>query len=178
MSADTHITLEELHATITAAIQTKFPALQTVEFYREDRDQVEAPACLLELCEFEGAPHEDPGTGQFAVMARFEADLVLGFRTPAVKLSARVLAASLATFINEARWPGGKTGPAEAIHAYKNDFKPHLDKYEVWTVEWRQIVHLGESIWNDEGITPTTVFIGVTPEVGPDNIEKYTQIAP
>lgn len=178
MNIDTHIDLGDLQATITAAVQAKFPGLATVEFYRDDRTELAVPACLLDLPEFEGAPAIDPGTGQLAVMARFEAEFIIGFRTPAAKLSACKLAAAFAAFLHAGRWPGGLTGPAEGIHAYKSDFKPQLDQYEVWCVEWHQAVHLGNSVWTDEGITPTTVFLGVSPDIGIGHVADYKQIIP
>lgn len=178
MNINTEVDLSALHATITAAIQAKFPALQTVEFYREDREELPVPACILDMPEFEGAPEVDPGTGQLAVMMRFEAEFIIGFRTPAAKMSVRMLVAAFAAFLHEARWPGGLTGPAEHIHAYKDDFKPVLDQYEVWCVEWRQVVHLGESVWNDAGVTPTTIYLGFAPEIGTGYEDKYTKVAP
>lgn len=178
MNADTHIKLTELHATITAAIQAQFPGLATVEFYREDRTDVTAPACLLDVPEWEGDASVDPGTGQLAVMMRFEAEFIMGFRTPDVKLAVRELAAAFSVFLHQRRWPGGKTGPAEQIHAYKSDFKPQLDQYEVWCVEWHQVVHLGDSVWTNEGIVPTTVFLGQAPEIGTGNEAEYDQVHP
>jgi len=178
VNANTEISLEDLHAKIAAAIQAKFPDLKTVEFYREDRDELPVPACLLDLREFEDEPSADPGTGQLAVVARFEAEFILPLRTPRAKLSARVLAASFAQFISQRRWPGCPVGVAEHIHAYKSDFKPELDQYEVWCVEWRQLVNLGESVWKDDGAAPTTVFLGFAPDIGLGHEADYVQVAP
>ncbi|WOH61907.1 hypothetical protein [Bradyrhizobium sp. BWC-3-1] len=179
MNADTAISIEEFHTRIADAIQAQFPDLQTVEFYREDRDAVPTPACLLDMPEFEDAPDVDPGTDQLAVRCRFEADLILGFRTPQAKLSARVLAAALAQFIHkDLRRIVTRMGPPEAIHAYRSDFKPELDKYEVWCVEWRQVVHLGESVWTNDGVIPTTVWTGISPDIGTGHEDDYTQVSP
>ncbi|MDM5178513.1 hypothetical protein PO883_15045 [Massilia sp. DJPM01] len=178
MNINTEVDLAGLHATITAAIAERFPSLATVEFYREDREELPVPACILDLCEFEGEPSVDPGTGQLAVMARFEAELIIGFRTPEAKMSLRLLAGAFAAFLHKKRWPGGLTSEAEQIHAYKDDFKPALDQYEVWCVEWRQIIHLGESVWSGEGVTPTTIMLGFAPEVGFGHEDDYIQIAP
>lgn len=177
MDINTEVDLTALHATITNAIAVRFPALATVEFYREDRDELPVPACILDLCEFEGAPEDDPGTGQLAVMARFEAEFIIGFRTPEAKMSLRLLVAAFSAFLHEKRWPGGLTGPARDIHAYKDDFKPALDQYEVWCVEWRQIVHLGESVWSGAGVTPTTVYLGFAPEIGAAHEDDYIKVA-
>lgn len=178
MNADTEITFEQLQTTICAAIQAKFPDLQAVEFDREERTELPLPCCLLDLPEFEGEMKIDPGTGQLAAMAKFEAEFILGFRTPRARLSARTLAASFAAFIHQARWPGGHCGPVEHIHAYKSDFKPELDQYEVWCVEWHQVVHLGTSVWHNDGSVPNIIFSGITPEIGTGNEGAYVQIEP
>jgi hypothetical protein len=163
----TEIDLDDLHDAIETQIAAAFPTLQTVEFYREDRKTVVAPACLLELVEFETAGAEpDPGTGQLAMLARFEAELILGFRTANAKREARKLAANLAAFLHLRRWTGIVTGPGEVVGCYKDDFAPELDQFEVWRVEWSHIIHLGQSVWVPDGsITPTTVYSrGTNPE--------------
>jgi hypothetical protein len=165
VSADTETNFTQLQAIITATIKAQYPSLLAVEFDREDRDDLEIPACLLDMPEFEGSPEIDPGTGQLAVTARFEAEFILGFRTPSAKLAAREMAAAFAAFIHTGRWPGGRTGPAEHIHAYKSDFNPALDQYEVWCVEWRQVIHLGTSVWTNDGTIPSIVYSWV-PDIG------------
>jgi hypothetical protein len=199
MNANTEIDLDVLHAAIVADIKAKFPDLKTVEFYRgegndhDDRKTLPVPACLLNLSELEASEEDDPGTEQLAVIAHFEAELIIRFTTPNAKRSVRKLAAAFAAWLNKRRWdnPAGTTpklptGPVMVVGAYQDDFsslmqgqreKP-LDQYEIWKVEWRQKVHLGESVWNDEGTTPTTVYLGITPDIGLENIDKYTQIYP
>lgn len=184
--AVTEISLDALHDAIVAAVAAAFPSLQTVEFYRPDRKAMRLPGCLLEIEEFDGAPDLDPGTGQLAMMARFQARFVLGFKTPGVQLEARKLATAFAAWLHKlSRWPDparpGKklpTGPAEIIGAYPDSFSPELDEYEVWRVEWQQAIHLGESEWKYDGVVPTTVFVGIAPETGLPNIDKYRQLIP
>jgi hypothetical protein len=183
MNANTEVELGALHDAIVRDIQTAFPDLATVEFYRDDRKNLPAPACLLDLVEFEPSPEDDPGTEQLAVLAKFEASLVLGFRTDKAKLSARKLAAAFAAWLRLRRWShpteAGKklpTGPAVVTGCFKDDFSPELDQFEVWTVEWSQIVHLGNTVWTDEGTTPTTVMAGFSPRIGAGEESEYTQV--
>lgn len=192
MNANTNVDLAVLHAAIVADIKAQFPALVTVEFYREDRKDLPKPACLLELTELESLPEDDPGTEQLAVMAKFEAELVISFRTPQAKQSIRLLAASLAAWLRLRRWndqanPGKKlpTGAALVIGAYQDDFAvmggqrdPALEQFEVWRVEWQQIIHLGATVWTDEGATPSIVYMGQAPEVGTGNEGDYVQVSP
>lgn len=170
-----------LYTAIVAAISAQFPDLQTVEFDRDDTDRQPpaVPACLLELTEMEAAPELDPGTDQLAVMARFEAELILGFRTPAVKRSARVLAGALCAFLHKQRhWQNGKAGAIEVLGAWPSQFKPDLDQYEVWRVEWRQPLNLGADYWAAEalGTVPSTILYGYTPDIGTGNEDKYEQL--
>ncbi len=199
MNADTTIDLDTLHAAIAADIQAKFPDLRTVEFYRgegndhDDRKTLPVPACLLELTELETSDDNDPMTEQIAMIAHFEAELVIRFTTPNAKRSVRKLAASMAAWLHNRRWTNPAdtakklpTGPCEVVGAYQSDFSNTmpgqrdmpLDQYEIWKVEWRQLVNLGESVWTDEGTTPTTVYLGAAPEIGPDHIDDYVQVAP
>lgn len=188
MNANTDIDLDTLHAAIVADISAKFPDLQTVEFYRgegqEDRKALPTPACLLELSEMEASLEDDPESEQLAVIAHFEAALLIRFNAPNAKRSVRRLAAAFAAWIHKRRWndpanPGKKlpTGPCVVVGAYKDDFSgmtpgqrdAPLDQFEVWKVEWRQIVHLGAGVWNDEGETPARIF-------GPDG--EIAQVSP
>jgi hypothetical protein len=183
MDANTNISLDVLHDAIVADIRAKFPSLVTVEFYREDRKSLPLPACLLTLTEFEASPDDDPGTEQLAVMANFEAELLIGFKTLKAKQSIRLLAAQLAAWLHNRRWdnptgttPKLPTGPCLVAGAYPDDFQPELDNYEIWRVEWQQIVHLGETVWTNEGVTPGTVFVRGHVSTIPDG--DYEQVAP
>lgn len=194
MNANTAIDLGKLHAAIVSDIQAKFPSLATVEFYREDRKSLQTPACLLELTELEALPDDDPGTEQQAALAKFEAQLIIGFRAVdgvRAKLSIRKLAASLAAFIRLRRWTNPDdaakklpTGAAQVIGAYPDDYAmtgaghEHGMAQEIWRVEWQQIVHLGETVWTDEGVTPSVVYLSSAPAIGADNEGSYEQVAP
>lgn len=189
-NANTEITLDELHQAIEVAIRAQFPALKLVEFYREEEERSpptpdQLPACLLEMSEMEPTPDIDPGTEQLAVNARFEARLVIGFRTPKAKLEIRKLAAAFAVFLRLKRWPRLAnpavtlgTGPAEVTTIMPDDFNPELDRYEVWRVEWLQPLHLGTSIWKDEGVTPQAPLYSWRPDIGFGHEDDYQDAVP
>lgn len=178
--------LTQLHDIIVATLQAQFPALNTVEFYRDDPDgraplaASDLPACILDMTELEEEPDEDPGTSQLAARVGFAADLVLPFKALNSMLSIRLQAAAFASYLRKmSRWPGiNQAGNIEAISAYKSDFQPELDQYEVWRVEWRQLLHIGTSVWDDEGTTPTTVMLGMSPDIGLGHEADYVQVAP
>jgi hypothetical protein len=172
--------LDALHAAIVSDIKAQFPTLATVEFYRtEARRSVPCPAVLLDLCEFEAEPDDDPGTEQLAVSARFEAEIVFGFKTANVKQEIRKFAAAFAAWLRLRRWTGIVTDAAKVIGAYPDDFKPELDEYVVWRVEWSQVLYLGTNTWTDTSdliSLNTQVMVGTDPNIGPNHVADYVQI--
>lgn len=186
-NARTEVDLAVLHQAIAADITAAFPQLQTVAFYRETedggRELPTLPACLLELAEFDAMPEHDRGTGQLAVMARFEARVVIGFRTLDAKVAIRTLAGALAAWLRLRRWvdpsdPLKKlpTGAAEVLGAWPDDFLPELDRCEVWRVEWRQVINLGDAVEWDEGTTPGQVLFSWAPEIGAPHEPDYVPL--
>lgn len=177
-NAKTVITLDALHEAIVAAIRQQFPSLATVEAYRQPRGTLPLPACLVELAELEAADDLDPGTGQLALQARFEARLVIGFRQEGRNpgLEIRKLAAALAHFVHQQRW-GLPVGAADVLGCWPDDFDPGLDQFECWRVEWQQVIHLGESVWTDEGQTPTP-YLAWAPEIGAAHESDYQPAVP
>lgn len=179
MDRNTEVTLDQVHDGIVSTLQTQFPAVH-VEAYRTDRKELPVPAILVELTEFEDAPDHDPGTGQLAVLATFEAIVVIGFRQPDgrnPKREVRNLAAAVAAFARLQRW-GCPIGPAMVTGAHPDDFHPELDQFEVWAVEWRQIVHLGETVWKGGNPPPDGVNASFAPLIGPPHEGDYEQVAP
>lgn len=179
MDRNTEVTLDQVHDGIVSTLQTQFPAAH-VEAYRMDRKELPVPAILVELDNFEDANDSDPGTGQLAVLATFTALVVMGFRQPDgknPKREVRNLAAAVAAFARLQRW-GCKIGPAMVTGAQPDDFHPELDQYEVWSVEWRQVIHLGETVWKGGTPPPHTVVSGFAPLIGEDYADEYGQVAP
>ena len=176
LQPDTALDLDALHDGIIASIRAAFPDIATVEDYREERQSLPIPAVLIELTELEPAPDEDPGTEQLAALARFDAHIVLGFRTPQIKREIRKLAAALALHVHTNRW-GQRVGPAEVTAIVPDDFTPELDQFEVWRVEWQQMVHIGESVWRNDGAAPIP-FFSWAPQIGPDNEPAYEPVLP
>ncbi len=177
MDPNATLDLNALHDAIEAAIKAQFPDLQTVEFYRtEERKTLPLPAVILDLCEFEGEPDKDPGTDQLAMSARFEAEIIFGFRTPNVKREIRKFAAAFAAWMRLRRWPGISTDAAQVIGCYPDEFDPDLDQYEVWRVEWSQTLYLGDNTWTNDGTIPTTVLVGYKPKIGNGHEPNYTKL--
>jgi hypothetical protein len=130
------------------------------------------------MTEMENEPGEDAGTGQLVVKARFEARLVIGFKTPNAKMEIRKLAAAFAAWVKLRKWAGAPSGEAEVIGCYDDHFEPALEQYEVWRVEWTQLLFLGANTWDGSGVLPTTVMLGFDPLIGLDHITDYVQVVP
>ena len=133
--------LSALHEQIGQSLKAAFPVFKVVEFYREEEDREpllngELPALLLELSEMEPNIDNDPGTEQFPMIARFEARVVIGFRTPQAKVEVRKLAGAVAAFIHKHGRFYGPGGAAVVDGIVSDDFSPGLDRYEVWRVEF------------------------------------------
>lgn len=174
MNADTKVDLGELHQAVLDRIAGEFPALQTVEDYRELRSELALPAVLVNLEDFEAVPESDPLTGQLAVMSRWRAQIVIGFRTDVAQREIRRLAAAIGLFIQGQRW-GEAVAPAEVLLIAPDDFEPALDQFVVWSVEWQQIIHLGESVWGG-GEMPERVLVSWVPKVGIPHEGDYVEI--
>lgn len=179
MNANTEIDLDALHDAVVAAISSGMPTVASVQAYPDTSEPLPLPAVLVDLEDMEAAPDVDPGTEQLAVRVRWRARLILGFRTADVQRQVRKGAAQLAHLVHLNRW-GKPVEPARVTLVGPDPFDPALDQYEVWVVEWEQIVHLGASVWEcPEGASvPETVYLGIEPKTGPDHVEDYWQIAP
>lgn len=174
-NAKTELELGALHEAITAHIRAEFLGWVTVEAYRQDRKTLPVPACLVELVEMEAPEDLDPMTGQLALLTRWEARIVLGFRqakNPALEI--RKMAAALAAFVHGQRW-GLPVGEARIQGAWPDDFAPEQEQYECWRVEWQQVVHVGRSVFDDAGITPAVLY-SWAPEIGEAHEKQYVQV--
>lgn len=166
---DTEIDLDELTDAIVASIDAAFPAFSLVEAYPDDLTALPTPACVIELVDLE--PADDIGTEQLPVTARFEARIVMGFRAADAKRATPKLAAAVALHINRKRW-GLPVEPAAVTAIERDDFDPDLDQFEVWRVDWAQVIHIGASVWNNDG-TPVTQSLSNITDAG----AGYTDVA-
>lgn len=176
MTANTETTLDAVLNGIVATIAANFPGLN-VEDHRADRKTLKLPACLIDLEEFD-APDEDPGTGQTAMNARFSAQFIISFKqgTKNPKREIRKFIWDFIAFARLQRW-GCPIGPATVTNAAPDDFAPELDQYEVWRVEWEQVINLGKSDFDDDGTTPSAVFLSQSPLVGEAYRDQYELVA-
>jgi hypothetical protein len=179
-NAETEVDLDQLHQSILSKISTQFPDLQTVEDYSQSRLRFTTPACFVELTQLD-AGDSDPGTGQIQVAARFEAHLIISFRALDAKRAIRKLAGAFSVFLHNQRW-GLPVGPAQFVSASPDEITgrgtnpDQLDQYEVWSIEWEQQIHLGQSVWAGDSTLISEIYVGFDPEIGPDHQDDYREI--
>ncbi|WP_353282200.1 hypothetical protein [Wolbachia endosymbiont (group A) of Aleiodes leptofemur] len=149
--------LKDLHDKICTTLKKEISAIQTCEVYPAIRKELVAPAVFIELSSLEQG--KDPGTEELALKARFEARIVVDSTIENAPLIVRTLAAEVAKVVNKNTWNIKNVSPGEFISAAIDGFRPELDAYLVWMVDWSHQLHLGKSIWTENKIKPHTIII-------------------
>ncbi|WP_438456581.1 hypothetical protein [Wolbachia endosymbiont of Kerria lacca] len=137
---------QDLHQAICSTLKEEIPAIQTCEIYPAIRKELLAPAVFVELSSLEKG--SDPGTGELALRVRFEARIVIDSTIENAPIIVRTLAAEVAKVVNKSTWNVKNVSPGEFISGGGDDFRPELDAYLVWLVEWFHEVHVGKSVWS------------------------------
>ncbi|MGL9732124.1 MAG: hypothetical protein ACR5KX_05105 [Wolbachia sp.] len=132
---------KDLYQAICTTLKEEIPAIQTCEVYQAERREIIAPAVFIELVSLE--PGKDPGTDELALRARFEARIVVDGMVEGASIVVRELVAEVARVVNKNIWNVEKILPGEFVSAGGDDFKPELDAYQVWVVEWVHELHIG-----------------------------------
>ncbi|NGZ19976.1 MULTISPECIES: hypothetical protein [unclassified Wolbachia] len=148
---------KDLHNAICTTLKREIPAIQTCEIYPSIRKKLLAPALFVELVSLESG--KDPGTEELALKARFEARIVIDSTIENAAIIVRTLAAEVAKVVNKNTWNVENIFPAEFLSAEPDGFRPELDAYLVWMVDWSHQLHLGKSIWTENKIKPHTIII-------------------
>ncbi|WP_353280015.1 hypothetical protein [Wolbachia endosymbiont (group B) of Silvanus unidentatus] len=150
--------LKDLHQAICSTLKEEIPAIQTCEIYPAIRKELLAPAVFVELSSLEKG--HDPGTEELALKARFEARIVIDSTIENASIMVRTLAAEVARVVNKNTWNVKNVSPGEFISGGGDDFRPELDAYLVWMVEWVHTIHVGRSIWKEGKFMPHKIEIG------------------
>ncbi|QJT95028.1 hypothetical protein HGO53_01140 [Wolbachia endosymbiont of Diaphorina citri] len=149
---------KDLHNAICTTLKREISSIQTCEVYPAIRKELVAPAVFVELSGFEKG--HDPGTEELALKVRFEARIVVDGTVEYSSLVVRSLAAEVARVVNKNTWNVKNISPAEFLSAEPDGFRPELDAYLVWMVDWSHQLHLGKSVWEEGEIKPHTINVG------------------
>ncbi|MGY2170558.1 hypothetical protein [Pseudomonas gingeri] len=139
------IPLARVYGAIEACIWDAIPGLAYVGTMPGHLEMIAVPAVVLELSGFEPADH-DPGTGEMAIDARFEARAIVGVESDDHLHVVAFVAAQLALLLRIQTW-GIEVEPAQFVRAERDWSRPELDNMAVWVVEWTQVIYLGEEEW-------------------------------
>ncbi len=167
------INVNEAHEAIVVKLKEAFPTC-FVGDYRREEGAVKAPALALELAHVEPG-ERDPGTGQLEVTFRWVVYPLLHFKTRNAAREVAALVCAVAKFVHGNRF-GLPVSAAKFIGGYPEDFKPTKDGYEEWRVEFEFGGLLGESVWDDAGVTPQTVYLSYSPLIGADHEADYQEV--
>lgn len=183
---DTQVTLDELTDAIVATLQAALGESVTVVAYGENegeeesdrkrRRKLQTPAVVVELVEMQEG--EDLGTDQLPAELRFDAYCLVSGYDEAPRRAVRALAMAVSRAVRLNRW-GLPVAPSKWIGAFPDEFSRFdLKDFDVWRVEWSQLAHFGESVWlpDPDAIVPTEVYVGVTPDIGPDHVDDYVLV--
>ncbi|MCU0121310.1 hypothetical protein N8H74_23845 [Pseudomonas sp. B2M1-30] len=162
--------LDQLYQVIEQHIQDHLPGVRTVATWPDLEGSIALPAVLVELAEME--PGLDPGTGETGLNCKFEARVITDPIAADHHRQAVFIAGQLAVLLRTQCW-GVKVEPAEFVQAMPDWTKPELDGYTVWVVEWTQQIYLGEAQWPWPDQPPGTLLLGVEPDAGLANKDKY-----
>lgn len=164
------IPLAGVYAAIERHISEAIPGLAYVGTMPEGLEVVPPPAVVLELAGFEAAEN-DPGTGETAVDARFEARVIVPVDEANCLHVAAFVAAQLAVLLRMQSW-GLPCDLAEFIRAERDWSRPELDSFAVWVVEWSQVLYLGKEEWPWPR-EPGPLVVAFDPDTGPGNEHHY-----
>ena len=146
----------DFHENICKTLQQNIPAIQTCMAYPLLRKTIAAPAILLEVNSFELG--QDVGTEQLTLQVHVEARIVVDAVLTDAHIQIRHLVTEVMRVVHLNTWDL-PVSPAHLMAAHIDAFKPELDAYLVWNVNWIHDVQLGQSIW-EGGITPHMITVG------------------
>ena len=168
---DGPIPLGAVYTAIEEHIKDAIPGLAYVGTMPEGIEVVTPPAVVLELVGF-GDADKDPGTGEVAVEARFEARVIVGQEEPNCLHVAAFVAAQLAVLLRMQSWRL-PVEFAEFVRAERDWSRPELDSFAVWVVEWTQIIYLGVEVWPWDNQAPGSLVFAFDPDSGPGSEHHY-----
>ncbi|AIP50958.1 MULTISPECIES: hypothetical protein [pseudomallei group] len=160
--------LKLLHDAVVKGLREALPAIERIEAYPEIGAQIQTPMIAVELSEME--PGHDDGTGSVSLIGRMQARIIVDPYGEGHELHVREIAARLALGVHMQTW-GLPIAPGRVVQVGEDPFRPQLDTYLVWLVEWTHEFGIGGEL--DEIPDGRTIVWGVDPSTGPDNESSY-----
>lgn len=182
--------LTQLVNGVAQTLATKIAGMATISAFPDIGKRIRLPALLIDIDQLE--PGDDPGTGELALKASIQCYVVIDPTAGNAQALVKDLAARVAVAGMNENW-GVPVAPARLVQIGDASFRPELNGYEVWLVEWSNDIRLGSEIdWQtyadptsyrvfdslegraDSGIFPISeVVFGVWPDVGQGHEQDY-----
>ena len=162
--------LSDLHSEIVMYLTGKLPGVTVAAFTPDIRQQrhLALPACLVELATIE--PFSDFGNNRdkSRVYLNFEARLLVDPVLADAWVDLKEYAAVAWWALREWTPQTAGIGPINLKRAGEDMFKPGLDGFMVWLIEWEQEAYLD---FATEQVEPVITKITTT-----DNLGNYTEV--
>lgn len=168
-------TLVDFADALAGGLRAKLPDIPTVSADPPSRKQhsLRLPAVYLEIDDIE--PLQEAGDSRLLADVRWNAYCLFDPNHARGDLSVRVLAARVAVALHEIRRPVAGHGHIRLSRAGDDAFRPALDGYLCWVVEFGIEIALGEL--EPAGVTPSEIHIGQSPAIGEHHADDYERIA-
>ncbi|WP_230944455.1 hypothetical protein [Burkholderia territorii] len=163
------LSLKQLHDGVEAGLRAKLPDLERIHAYPKIGKAIDTPFIAIELSELE--PGHDDGTGRVPLVGRLQARVIVDPIVPGAELLVRELSARVLQAVHGATWDLPVTPGKQVGSAGVDPFRPDLDTYLVWLVEWEHEFDLGDVF--EPPTKGRTVLWGVDPQTGQGHEDDY-----
>ena len=166
--------LNELYQSLFSGIG-QLPNVHYCGHYPNRMDAITVPAVLIELVELE--PGTDLGTEELVLVAHFEARIIMQANVSPEPIQDLML--NVLQWLNDTHdandTPNKVTKP-NIKQALPDAFAPDTNAYQVWQIHWSQSLRIGQSVWDGEGIVPSQIWLGQSPDIGVNHEPQYDNL--
>ncbi len=177
--------LQDVLDAIVSGIHTALPELYQCKSHpgRFTLDElrsfaVATPAVLVSLIGISKSVPVGDGTRDATVV--FSAFVITSDQPPLLRDEAsRNIVEALCSLIPQNRWQHECVHPAGEVTG-TNQYSGELRQrgVSIWAVRWDQEVRIGQPFWNDAGVLPPELYVGIDPDVGSAHEGNYTLMEP
>jgi hypothetical protein len=151
-----------------------FDALPTAT--GQARQAIMAPAILLGLEQIDHEESDADGSDRIPTRLYLIADCLLPAAIDNAAAQVREFGDSVAAYVWQNRWGlQPEVWRPEALSSQPAQLEPDGAGYILWRVMWEQLAYMGQSYWAG-GITPSEIYLGIAPRIGPDHIDDYWRV--
>lgn len=176
------VDLLDLHEAIKLGLELQFPGVNVLLGYERPGETLPVPCILIDLesIEPDGAS-QNTGTEQLDVQLSFSIEVVTSYKRGADgmsgKMSARILAAAVAAFVERNKWGLQSVTPGRFKGSHPESFYSRDSNYESWCVKWTHFAAVGENLWREcFPRLANGIWFGQAPKIGADHLADYKPV--